>query len=318
MNFFVQFLETLKNIGLEFYGRYYSLYPGIVVDNKDPEKRGRIKVKMPSILNGETLVQWAVPMGANLAGKGTGSFFPPYIGDVVDVMFEHGDLDFPVYVGGFWATAELPEAFKNGYPNVKGWVFKSGQKILVSEVSGKTQVSILNGENGAFFVMDDTAGKEAIYLTHKLGSTIQIQKNGSITLATYDGGMLFINTEKKETTLKSADGTFFTVGKKMAFADSSGKQIISFTDKTIEITASEDVILTAKNVNVNAGTVTLGKGADDHAAIYEKVADIFDNHVHLTVMGPSDKPFIPNTFALTENIPTKSAKARYVKVKSGL
>lgn len=318
MNFFIQFLETLKRVGLEYYGRYYSMYPGIVTDNKDPDMRGRIKIKLPSLLNGETLVQWVDPMGANLAGKKTGTFFPPYVGDVVDVMFEHGDLDYPKYIGGFWAKLELPAEFKDGYPNVKGWVFKSGQKILVSEVPGKTQISIMNGENGALLVLDDTKGKEGVYITHAKGSQIVMQQNGSIVLATYDGGMLFINTEKKETTLKSADGTFFTVGKKMAFADSTGKQIISFTDKTIEITASSDVVLTAQNVNVNAGNINLGADADVHAAIYERVADIVDGHMHGTVMGLTTAPIPPNTFGITENIPFKSAKAKHVKVKSGL
>lgn len=315
---FIEFLERLRKLGLEFYNRYYSTYPGIVVNNKDPEKRGRIKVRVPSLMGSPPLAQWVDPMGNALAGKNTGAFFPPYIGDVVDVMFERGDINFPKYMGGFWAKGEMPKAFTSDYPNVKGWTFKSGQKVLVTETPGKMQVSVMNGDTGAFLVLDDTKGKEGVYLTHAKGSQIQIQKDGSIVLATYDGGMLFINTAKKETTLKSADGTFFTVGKKMAFADSTGKQIISFTDKTVEITASSDVILTAKNVNIKSGNVALGDGADDHATIYEKLASIFDGHIHGSAMGPTTPPMPPNTMAITENNPVMSAKAKYVTIKGNL
>ena len=44
-----------------------------------------------------------------VAGKQMGTFIVPQIGAGVWVEFEHGDPDYPIWVGGFWGSAaEVP------------------------------------------------------------------------------------------------------------------------------------------------------------------------------------------------------------------
>lgn len=165
MSIFGEFLYNLKTFGLEWYHRYYSTYPGIVVDNRDPEQRGRILFKAPSILGDKVHPVWALPSDARFAGKNTGEFLPPYIGDTVELEFEHGDLNYPMFHGGYWAKKEMPSDFLVGYPNVKGWVFKSGQKVLIDESSGKRLIRI-----------EDPLGLK-IVIDHTLGVTIDTPEN---------------------------------------------------------------------------------------------------------------------------------------------
>ena len=133
MNILGEFIRNIREFGLEHFNRFYSVYPGVVLDINDPEKRGRIKVKVPQIYGDKAIASWADPASKDLAGKGHGEFFPPYVGDYVHVAFEMGDIRFPIYYGGYYARSELPSDFTSGYGNVRGWVFKSGQKILVDE-----------------------------------------------------------------------------------------------------------------------------------------------------------------------------------------
>src|ERR1035441_8153295 len=96
---FLEFLKVFKKFGLEPYGRYYGTYPGIVTDNSsDPEQRGRIKIQLPTIFGkGKVHPAYAEPHSNDLAGPSTGKFFPPYIGTVVDVFFDAGDVNHPFY-----------------------------------------------------------------------------------------------------------------------------------------------------------------------------------------------------------------------------
>lgn len=184
MNQFLLFLQNLKEHGLEFYKKYYSVYPAVVVDNQDPELRGRVKVVCPSLFGPNfTLPQWVESEECKISGQDHGEFFPPYVGCYVNVLFEHGDTQLPMYRGGFFAKGELPSDFKSSYGNVRGWVFKDGQKILVDETSGATKITILNPDgtvistaSGGISIkmVDGTVaiGTEAVELLKQIGDIL--------------------------------------------------------------------------------------------------------------------------------------------------
>jgi hypothetical protein len=83
-------------------GAFPAIYRGKVVDNKDPEERGRVKVRVPAVLGPET-DSWAMP-AEPYAGPSVGFFAIPPIGAEIWVQFEGGDLTLPIWTGGYWTT----------------------------------------------------------------------------------------------------------------------------------------------------------------------------------------------------------------------
>jgi hypothetical protein len=89
--------------------RYYGKYRGTVINNVDPEQRGRIMALVPDVL-GLTPSNWAHPC-VPIAGRQEGAFMVPQVGAGVWIEFEQGDPDYPIWVGGFWGSfAEVPTA----------------------------------------------------------------------------------------------------------------------------------------------------------------------------------------------------------------
>lgn len=86
--------------------KYYGIYPCFVTTNKDPDKRGRVRVKCPLILNDKETT-WCEPCYPNAIDNGGDIFIPPK-GEAVWVMFIEGDVNKPVYLGGWWSTEKTP------------------------------------------------------------------------------------------------------------------------------------------------------------------------------------------------------------------
>lgn len=86
---------------------YYGKYRGIVVDNDDKDDQCRIRAKVPAVL-GEQPCAWALP-NAPFAGDGHGYVMLPAVGANVWIEFEAGQLDNPIWSGGWWSKGQRPE-----------------------------------------------------------------------------------------------------------------------------------------------------------------------------------------------------------------
>jgi len=76
-----------------------KLHWGIIRENRDPWKIGRVRVYVAGITEKEG--PWALPAGMPGSGKSTqGSYRVPRIGATVLVGFIMGDIDFPFYIAG--------------------------------------------------------------------------------------------------------------------------------------------------------------------------------------------------------------------------
>jgi uncharacterized protein involved in type VI secretion and phage assembly len=87
-------------------GQFYGKFRGVVSDNADPNNLGRIKAKVPDVY-GEEQSGWAMP-SVPYAGKSVGFFMIPPVDALVWMEFEHGDSDYPIWSGCFWADNEVP------------------------------------------------------------------------------------------------------------------------------------------------------------------------------------------------------------------
>ncbi|WP_431066967.1 phage baseplate assembly protein V [Methylotuvimicrobium sp.] len=153
--------------------RYYGKYRGTVINNIDPEQRGRIMAMVPDVL-GLTPSSWAMPC-VPMAGKQQGVFMVPQIGAGVWIEFEQGDPDYPIWVGGFWGVAaEVPALALAPPPIPPGQnivMQTTAQNTLIISDSAPTPISggiVLKSTSGATIVVNDSG----IYIQNGKGASL--------------------------------------------------------------------------------------------------------------------------------------------------
>jgi phage protein D/phage baseplate assembly protein gpV len=82
-----------------------SIITGIVTNNNDPDKLGRVQVKLPAVSDLETF--W-VPVLVPSAGKERGLSMLPVPGEHVMVAFENGDTSYPYVLGSIFDGKDTP------------------------------------------------------------------------------------------------------------------------------------------------------------------------------------------------------------------
>lgn len=137
--------------------KYYGKYRGVVVNNIDPELRGRIQAIVPDV---STLfpTSWAMPCFP-VAGIQTGIFAVPIIGSGVWIEFEQGDPDYPIWAGCFIGTAaEVPAMARLVPPAVPGITLQTPLQngITISDVPGPTGGILMKTTTGAMISVSDT------------------------------------------------------------------------------------------------------------------------------------------------------------------
>lgn len=150
--------------------RFLGKHRGVVVNNIDPMMLGRVQVMVPDVSPG--LSSWALPC-APTGGVGHGLFSVPSIGAAVWVEFEHGDPDYPIWVGCFWGSAaEVPVLAKAVPPGVNGLTIQTqlGNALQVSDTPGPTGGILITTATGAMISVSD------------IGITISNGKGAVITM----------------------------------------------------------------------------------------------------------------------------------------
>jgi uncharacterized protein involved in type VI secretion and phage assembly len=148
--------------------KHYGKFRGVVMNNIDPEQRGRVQVvvaDLPSLLP-----SWAMPC-VPVAGLQMGMFTVPMIGAGVWVEFEQGDLEYPIWTGCFWGSpAEVPALARLTPPAVAGVTIQTTLKnaIIVNDVPGPLGGIMLQSTTGATLIVNDTG----IYIQNGKGASI--------------------------------------------------------------------------------------------------------------------------------------------------
>lgn len=167
---------------------------GIVTDNKDPDKLGRVKVRYP-LLNDEVESGWArIAWGA--AGKERGTVSLPHVGDELAIGFEHGDVRRPVALGALFNGKDTPGAdlvkdassvaarFPRDFDvkTEKKTLLTSGEDITVKSEKGKfdlaAKADIKLASQSGTITIEATAGQ--IKATGKAG--VEISASGPLKI----------------------------------------------------------------------------------------------------------------------------------------
>jgi hypothetical protein len=147
--------------------RRYGKYRGTVIENIDPLQLGRVQVLVPRVSEKDAI--WAMPC-VPAAGLHAGVFIVPPIGSAVWVEFEEGDLDYPIWTGGFWIEGELPPIASPGQNIVLQTT--GGNIMMVSDAppSPANGGIVLKSAGGAMIVVNDSG----IYISNGKGAAITL------------------------------------------------------------------------------------------------------------------------------------------------
>lgn len=231
--------KIVANLVQKIEHRFYGKYRGLVVDNADPEKLGRLKVRVPSVLGNEVVTGWTMPCLPYGGDANQGMLFIPEIDAGVWVEFEEGDLEFPIWVGTFWSKpggeSELPKT-------------NDADGVEQGEIQDPPTRKIIKTKAGHTIQFEDKDGEEMI--------TIIEAKNTNVITMNKDGITVTDGANGHEVVLDSA-GITLTDG-----VNNGNKITMSSAGVTIE--AAADVTIKGKNINIEAQARLTAKGNPIH------------------------------------------------------
>jgi len=255
--------HVLERLAQEARDRYYGKYRGFVVDNEDPDQKGRVTVRIPSVL-GDQVSGWALPCLPFGGLLEQGLFMIPEPDAQVWVEFEEGNKDKPIWVGVFWQQgSDVPEA-TGGAPT----------RRLIKTVSGH------------LLMFEDAEGEEAITLRHSGGAEITIDPNGTITTTDGAQNSITMDAEAPSITISDANGNTITT-------DSSGTVINDANGNSIELTASGITVKSAK-ITLEGQLVEVGGAGGEPIIKGQSFLALFATHIHTSpFLGIPTSPPIP-------------------------
>lgn len=185
-----------------------------VVNNKDPEKAGRVKVKFMWQTGGEE-TPW-IRIAFPGAGKGSGFYFVPEIEEEVMVGFEGNDAEQPFVMGGIYNGKFKPEA---------GWYTDTNDTKIIRTRAGNTieLVDKNNGEEISIYQEKDKSSAHHITMVSKPTAQMTIFSKDKLVI------------EAKSIEIKTSQGNLDIT-----------------SAKNLSMTSTSDMKMDGMNVNVKA------------------------------------------------------------------
>jgi uncharacterized protein involved in type VI secretion and phage assembly len=169
-------LEAPPDPAARQHHRWYGVYPALVSDIRDPDGRGRVKVKFPWISDsaGGAYEVWA-RLATLMAGPNRGTWFVPDPNDEVLVAFEFGDPRRPYVVGALWNGVDSPPESMDG--------------------AGRNFKKVIRSRNGVKVTLDDTDGQEQFVCETPGGQKVTLKDGpGTVTIEDSNGNSIKLET----------------------------------------------------------------------------------------------------------------------------
>jgi uncharacterized protein involved in type VI secretion and phage assembly len=160
--------------------RHFGVYPAIVTDLVDPDRLGRIEVKLPWLGDdGDRDARAWATLVSPYADDDQGLEILPEVDSQVVVAFEAGDLRRPYVLGATWnGKAALPVTATK--PNNRRVLkSRSGSLIDLDDTAGAAKVTV-SMASGHEVVLDD--GAREVRVKHANGHSIVLDAGGRISI----------------------------------------------------------------------------------------------------------------------------------------
>jgi len=215
----------------------YKIYSGKVIDNDDPQRLGRAKIKIiPEMddISDDSVLPWLRPFMNQAFSATSYSHTIPNVGEFVLCIF----LD-DFYKNGYWITRN----FIDGYLNL------DDAQVTLSNIEDINiqkypQPNLVKFDDGTIFFRNSETGEMGI--SHSSGSYAVINQNGEIILNNESNSISI-----KDNSIDILNGKLFTIHNE----DLSKKIDIDFENGTIEIEndsldiVTKDITIRGRNLN---------------------------------------------------------------------
>ena len=236
----------------------FGKYRGVVIDVDDPEKRGRLRLNIPTLLAFEN-TNWALPCVPFGGQENIGSYFIPPVKSRVWVEFEQGNIANPIWTGTYWTGKVTPPASE---AKIHAIQTPFGHKLIFDDTKGKEKISLSHAAKGTPNFVFDEKGR----------AIINDSKGAKFTLDA-DAGKIIIADANGNTVTMSSDG--------IALKDSSSNSVTL---------ASSGITLKGQTITLDATSISFGKGAAEPVILGQSFVKLFMMHTHPTGVGPSGPP----------------------------
>jgi uncharacterized protein involved in type VI secretion and phage assembly len=257
--------------------QYFGVYPAVVVDNKDPENRFRVKVKFPWMKESDSKFTntpdkedmpstWcrvaSFMAGSNLHGGSDtdelrGAFFLPDKEDEVLVAFMFGSFREPIVIGQmfngqdlpFWQTKRGSGAQPAGRNSLRGIRSRSGHMLSFVDTGA---------DDAERIVIQAAVADENVYDQPAINgeTTVDMPQGETAKIAVPDGSsgghVISLDMTAKKESVLMADKT----GEVLVKLDSAAKTLYLYSVKDVVLNAKETCKIKCKSLIVESDEET--------------------------------------------------------------
>src|SRR5215510_8048663 len=160
--------------------QFSGVCPAVVIDNADPDNRGRVKVRFAHLSGpGERGAEAWARLATLMAGDNRGTWFIPDVKDEVLVAFEAGDMRRPYVIGALWNGTNSPPETMDADNTKKLVRSRRGVKITLDDQSGRESF-LVETPGGQRLMLKDGPG--AVEITDSNGNSVRLETSG-VTVA---------------------------------------------------------------------------------------------------------------------------------------
>ena len=176
---------------------------GLVTQNDDPDKVGKVKIKLPWL--DDTFESDWVRVAQMGAGPNSGAVWLPEVDDEVLVAFEFGDPARPYVLSSLWNGKDKPMLgdglVDNGKMKRRGFVSRKGHKLVFFDGDDKSGIGMVSSDGKLKVSLNETNGE------------VKIHSSGKVTIITESGGDVALTSAGKLDVQTTGDASIKADGK---------------------------------------------------------------------------------------------------------